>query len=176
MIRKLRLNTTYTLIAGAICLLLISYQLALKNTLEAWQLNKKLNAQVNKVTIAEQPAYLERQDKALAAIIKAYQTDTVNYRNTIVSQISEIGDKEHVRIVEVPTQTNFSTGQYLVQKINLKGDFFALLRTLNHLQELNGIGYVRSVLLKKNANPNRMKEDKEVLLDLYLEVIKQRDF
>jgi len=172
MIGKLHININYLLITGTLCLLLISYQLAFKNTLEAWKLNKKLNEQIDGVTLSEQPAYLQRQDKAMAAVIRSYRADTLNYRNNIVSQISEAGDKEHVRIVEVPIQTDLSTRQYLVQKVNLKGDFFALLRTLNHLQQLNGIGYVRSLLLKKNRNQNQIKEDNEVVMEVYIAAIK----
>jgi hypothetical protein len=172
MIGKVRLNSTYLLLSGAFCLLVISYQLAFKKTIEAWQLNKKLELQINSATLSEQPTYLERQDKALANIIKTYQTDTVNYRNNIASQVSEVGDKEHVRIIEVPTQANLSTPRYLVQKVILKGDFFALLKTLNHLQQINGGGYIRSVLLKKNPNPDRAKDDKEIVMEVFIEVVK----
>ncbi|WCT13660.1 hypothetical protein [Mucilaginibacter jinjuensis] len=169
---KLRPYHNSLLIVASILLLVISYQLSFKKTIEAWQLNRKFKTQVTGMTLNSQPAYLERQDRILRSVIHTYQIDTVNYKNSMAMEVAEVGDKEHVRIVEVPMKSGISDNHYLVQKIVLKGDFFDLLKTLNHLHQLNRIGYIRSVSLKKLRQLDRSKTSNDLNLEIYTAIIK----
>src|SRR5260221_6065529 len=130
MLKQLPLKKEYLLIAAAIVLLLLSYQLAFKKTIEAWQINKHLKAQLFEATnLSYQPAYLERKNKNLTNIIGHYKTDTVAFRSNIISTISSIAEKENVKLSEVPVRDPlYDTDQFIIQKLNFEGSFFALTK------------------------------------------------
>jgi hypothetical protein len=175
MLKQLPIKKGYLLIAGAMVLLLLSYQLAIKKTIEAWQVNRQLNAQLEQaVGLSYQPAYLERKDANLTALIKQYQTDTVAFRSNAISAIAAVAEKEQVKLSEVPLQDPlFHTGQFNVQKLDFEGSFFALTRVLDKLQRTAGIGTVRSATYKLSVTRANGDEIKKLVLEVYLETVKQ---
>jgi hypothetical protein len=174
MIQKLPIKKEYLLIAGAILLLLLSYQFALKKTIEAWQINKRLKTQLTQAAdLSYQPAYIERKSDNLSLVINRYKTDTVAFRSSIISTISLIAEKENVKLSEVPVQDPaYHTDQFIIQKLSFEGSFFALTKVLNELQATGGIGLARSVTYKimgAKANPD---ESKKLVMEIYFETAK----
>jgi len=157
--------------AGTLVLLLISYQLAFKKTIAAWQFNSQLKAQLVQATdVGYQPAYLARKMKNLNQIITLYKTDTVAFRNNIISAIASIAEKENVKLTEVPTQDPlYHTNQFIIQQLDFEGDFFALTRMLNQLQSAKGVGVPRSATFKVLGARSKADEVKKLVLEVYLE-------
>jgi hypothetical protein len=162
------------LIAGSIILLLLSYQLAFKKTIAAWQLNKQLKAQIAQASdLNYQPAYLERKNNNLSKIINLYKTDTVSFRSNIISTISSIAEKENVKLSEVPVQDPlFHTDKFIIQKLDFEGGFFALTKVLNQLQATNGIGRLRSLDYITIGVKSNSDEMRKLVLEVYLEIAK----
>jgi hypothetical protein len=174
MIEKLRIKKEYLLIAGPILLLLLSYQFAFKKTIEAWQINKRLKAQLTLAAdLSYQPAYFERKSNNLSLVINRYKTDTVAFRSNIISSISLIAEKENVKLSEVPVQDPaYHTDQFIIQKLSFEGGFFALTKVPNQLQATDGIGLVRSVSYKIMGNGSNQHESKKLVMEIYLETSK----
>ena len=172
MLKQLPFKKQYLLIAGAIVLLLLSYRLAFKRTIEAWQINKNLKAQIAQSSdLSLQPAYLERKSNNLSKILNLYKTDTVAFRSNIISTISLIAEKEGVKLSDVPLQNAlYRTDKYIIQKLSFEGGYFSLVKVLNELQNSPGIGMVRSVAIKmQKANSNGDATGK-IIMDVYFEV------
>ena len=172
MLNKLPVKKEYLLVAAAILLLLLSYRFAFKKTMEAWQINHHLKEQlVQSTDLSIQPAYLERQNNNLSKIIGRYKTDTVAFRNNIISSISSIAETQNVKLTEVPvTDPLYHTDQLIIQKLSFEGDFFSLTKVLNKLQSSENIGAVRAAtyrLTGQNAG-----EAKKLVLEVYIETVK----
>src|ERR1700748_900404 len=105
MLEKLPIKKEYLLIAATIVLLLLSYQLAFKHTIEAWQTNTELRSKLSKSgDLSFQPGYLERKSANIDKIISQYKADTTEFRSNIINVISSIAEKENVKLTEVPVQ------------------------------------------------------------------------
>ena len=117
MLQKLPIKKSYLLPAGTILLVLLSYQLAFKKTIAAWQLNTSLNRQLaQSVDVSAEPVYLERKNANLKKIISLYQADTTEFRSSIISTIAEIAGREQVSLSEVPAgDPGFHTPKFIIE-------------------------------------------------------------
>jgi hypothetical protein len=169
MLRQLPIKKEYLLIAGAVLLLLLSYQLAFKKTIEAWELNHSLKQQlIQSGDVSSDPGYLQRKNQNLDRIIGLYQADTTEFRSSIISTIAEIAGKENVKLSEVPTgDPGYHTPQFIVQKLRFEGNYFLLEKVLNRLKSTPGVGVIRSVQFKIAKD----EKNKKLLLEIYLEII-----
>ncbi|SHL98138.1 hypothetical protein [Mucilaginibacter sp. OK098] len=174
MLKQLPVKKEYLFIASVIILLLISYQLAFKKTLEAWQINKQLKTQIAQASdLSIQPAYLERKNNNLSKIISTYKTDTITFRSNIINTISIIAEKEHVKLSEVPlADPLFHNDKFIIQKLSFEGDFFALTKVLNQLQAAKGVGVVRSISYKSIALNSKNDDVKKIVMGIYFEILK----
>jgi hypothetical protein len=174
MLKQLPFKKEYLLIAGAICCFAICYQLALKNTIAAWQIHKQLTAEVTRATdLSFQPAYLERKNANLNRIIGRYQTDTLVFRSNSLSIIAAIAGKQNVKLSEVPLQDPlFHTDKFIIQKLNFDGDYFSITKFLNRLQATSGIGMIRSIDYKITGIRSNTEETKKLMVEVYLELAK----
>lgn len=173
MLNQLPIKKEYLLVAATALLLLICYQLAFKRTLEAWQTNRQLKAQLAQAAdLSYQPAYLERKNNNLARIIDCYQADTAAFRSNSISTIASIAEKEQVKLSEVPVQNPlYHTDRFIIQKLNFEGNFFTLAKMLNQLQALKGIGIVRSADYKTTENRSGPGSARKLMLEVYLETV-----
>ncbi|SDQ01667.1 hypothetical protein SAMN05428975_5922 [Mucilaginibacter sp. OK268] len=161
----------YLLIAGAVILLLICYQLAFKNTITAWQFNRQLKTQLQQTgDISYQPGYLDRKSKNLEHILVLYRSDTALFRSNTISTIAVLAEKYRVKLAEVPAQDEvYHTERAIIQKLNFEGDFFALNSFLNQLESSESVGVVRAVefkLQRKDAEP----VSKKLMMGVYMEI------
>jgi hypothetical protein len=173
MLQKIPVKKEYLLIGGTILLLWLGYQLALKKTMEAWQLNKQLKSQLaQSADLTVQPAYTERKNYNLDIIINRYKTDTVQFRSNIINIIASIAEKQGVKLSEVPLQDPlFHTDKYIVQKLSFEGGYFDLIKTLDQLQKTTGIGIVRSVGIKTIITRSATGNIRKVMMEIYLEMV-----
>jgi hypothetical protein len=173
MLKQLPIKKDYLLIAATVLLLLLCYQLDFKKTLEAWQTNRQLKAELAQAAdLSYQPAYLERKNNNLARIIARYKTDTAVFRSNSISTIASIAEKEQVKLSEVPLQNPlFRSGQFTIQKLSFEGGFFPLVKVLSQLQSLKDIGIVRSVDFKTTKTRSATAPPKKLTLEVYLETV-----
>ena len=174
MLKRLPIKKTYVLIGASVLLLLLSYQLAFKKTVEAWQINKRLKSQLNQsADLSIQPAYLERKNNNLTKIINSYKTDTVAFRSNILSTISMIAEKENVKLSEVPLQDPlYHTDHFIIEKLNFEGSFFALTKVLNRLLATNGIGIIRSITYRVIGLHSSAEASRQLVMEVFLEATK----
>jgi hypothetical protein len=174
MFKHLPIKKEYLLLTGSLLLLVISYELAFKRTLEAWQLHSRLKKQLTEATsLRDQPAYLERKNHNLDQIIDLYRTDTTTFRSNAISAIASIAEKEHVKLSEVPTQDpTYHSGSFIIQKLDFEGDFFALTKMYSQLQTARGIGVPRSAAFRVVRLRAGDQDSKKLVLEVYLEAVK----
>lgn len=174
MLKQIPIKREYLLIAVSIVLLLLCYQLAFKKTIEAWQVNKQLKTQVAQAAdLSYQPAYLERKNNNLSKIIALYKTDTIAFRSNTISVISSIAESENVKLSEVPLQDPiYHADQFIIQKLDFEGGFFALTKVLNQLQATNGVGVVRAATYKVTGTRSGVDDVRKLVLEVYLEAVK----
>src|ERR1700761_5638169 len=124
MLKQIPFRKEYLLYCGTVLLLLLGYQLALKKTIEALQINRNLNRQLSQSTdVSAEPGYQERKNVHLDQIIGLYKADTIDFRSNIISSITQIADKEHVSVAAVPTRDPlFHSPAFLIQKLDMEGD------------------------------------------------------
>jgi len=171
MFRQLPIKKNHLLIAAAAILFLFCYQLAFKRTLEAWQANKQLQTKIAAAAdVSYQPAYVQRKNANLDKIIALYKTDTTALRSSIVSAIGALAEQNQVKLSEVPVQNPlYHTDRFIIQKLGFEGDFFSLIKMLNKLQALKGIGIIRSAGFKATEIRAGNKQGKKLTLEVYLE-------
>jgi len=174
MLNQLSIKKEYILIAATIILLLASYQLAFKKTVEAWELNKQLKNQLTQTTdLSFQPGYLERKNANLTTILNLYKTDTTTFRSNTITTIASIAEKEDVKLSEVPLEDPlYHTDRFIIQKLSFEGSFFALTKVFNQLQTTKGVGVVRSATYKLTGAKSNNDAVKKLVLEVYLETVK----
>ncbi|HJP62272.1 MAG TPA: hypothetical protein VJ844_02465 [Mucilaginibacter sp.] len=167
--KLLNIKMDYLLIAASIFLLVLTYQFAFKKTIDAWQLHTSLKKEITQSTDAGyQPGYLERKNANLDKILTAYDVDTNNYRNNILSRISSIAEQQHVKLFEAPLENPlYRTSQLVIQRIDFEGDYFSLEKTLNKLETTKDIGVIRSVAIKLRG-ANSPGVGKKVNMEIYI--------
>ncbi len=173
MVKQLPFKKEYLLVGATVILLLISYQLAYKKTIEAWQLNHSLKRQLAQSTdVSVQPQYQERKNANLGKIIDLYKADTIEFRNNIIGAISSIAEKENVKLSEVPTRDPlYHSTQFIIQKFKFEGDYFSLTKVLKQLEKANGIGVIRSTSMKTTRPRSEDKKDEKLTLEAYIIII-----
>lgn len=174
MLQKILIKKNYLLAVAAVVLLLLSYRLAFKKTMEAWQTNNRLKGQLAQSTdVSYQPQYIYRKNLNLDKTLDLYKADTANFRSNILSTISVIAEKENVKLSEVPTQDPIYHGsQFTIQKLSFEGNYFALIKVLNQLQNTKEIGVIRSTSLRSVVIPLNAQRAKKMVLEVFLEMIK----
>jgi hypothetical protein len=173
MLKQLPFKKEYLLAGAALVLLLVSYQLAFKKTIEAWQLNHSLKRQLAQGTdVSYQPQYQERKNANLGKIIDLYKVDTTEFRNNIINNISVIAEKESVKLTEVPTRDPlYHSAQFIIQKLDFEGDYFSLVKVLGKLKSKNGIGVIRGSIFKTTSGEPGNEKTKKLVLEIYLEIV-----
>jgi hypothetical protein len=174
MLKKIPVKKEYLLIAGTILLLFVSYQLAFKKTIAAWQVNSSLEkklSQSNDITI--QPDYLERKNKNLDKLIGLYKADTTALRNNLINVVSLLADKENVKLSEVPMQDIANVSDhFIIERLRFEGDYLALMKLSGRLQQENSIGMIRSETLKVTEVNTSGSKIKKLGLEVMLEIVK----
>jgi hypothetical protein len=155
-----------------IVLIFVCYRIAFLKTWNLWQQNLQLKSKLANINnISYQPGYLKQKNSNLNNIVNSYKVDTVSYRNNAISKISILAEKENVKLNEVPAQDPlFQTNIFIIQKLSFEGDYFALTKFLNELQQTKDIGIIRSLTYR--LTDINLVANKKLILDTYLEIAK----
>ena len=174
MLKKIAVKNEYFLIAGTLLLLFLSYELAFKKTLEAWQLNSNLKSRLlQSNNIAVQPEYLKRKNTNLDKLIGLYKADTTVLRNNLINIVSLLANKENVKLSEVPVQDPANISEhFIIERLHFEGDYFSLMRLSEKLQKENNIGMVRSESWKVSELNTSSNKVKKLGLEMLLEISK----
>jgi len=174
MLNKIPVKKAYLLIAASLLLLLVSYRLAFKNTIEAWQSHRQLKTRLAQSNdLSYQPGYLQRKNNNLDQLIALYKADTTAFRSNIISTIASIAEKQNVKLTEVPVQDiSFQTDHSIIEKIDFEGDYFALVKVAAQLQSTSGIGVIRTEIWKVKTARSNTGETKYLGLEVYLIITK----
>lgn len=143
------------MIAAAIFLLILGYQFAFRQTIEAWRINKELHRQLQTgEELATQPGFTKRKAVNLEHALDLYKVDTAIFRSKLITTMSSLGEKHSLRMIEIPI-TVVDSMQYGQQhRIVLEGDYLNIVRFLHDVEMLNRHGQLRSaeIYLKKSVN------------------------
>jgi len=171
----LNIKKEYLLIGASLLILALSYQLAFTPTIEAWQLHNSLSKRLLQASDASyQPGYLERKNRNLDKILILFKADTLNFRSNILGRISGIAQDQGVKLTEVPTNDpNFHIAGFTFEKLSFEGDYFALVKTLNKLQQTKGIGQIRSVSINSINEHLFGYVTPKIIMEIYLIISKQ---
>jgi len=161
----------YLLICGAVLLTLVSYLLAVKNTLAAWEVNKQLKSQLAQGTdLSYDSEYLDRKNQNLDRLIARYKVDTAIFRSSMLSNISVLAETNHARLVDAPVNdAAFRTENYMVQKLSFEGNFFDLNKLLNQIERNDRVGVMRALEFRMVEQRAGIEEFKKLQLVVYLE-------
>jgi type II secretory pathway component PulL len=172
MLKPLPFKKEYLLAAAAFLLLLLSYQLAFKRTIAAWQLNHQLKQQLaQSADISAQPQYQERKSINLEKIISLYRADSTEFRGNILSDIASLAAKEQVKLSGVPVRDPvYRSADMIIQRLNFEGNYFALTKALDRLQNTQGVGMVRSAAFKTGTDLSGKEKVKKLTLEVYCEI------
>ncbi len=161
---------------ACILLLMLSYQLALKKTYEAWIIHRELTARFGLQDAAViQPAYQKRKGDNLDKIIGFYRVDSLQIRDTIINRIALDARKLNVELTLVPAaDEEMRMENYNLQVLNFEGDYFSIVKFLARLQKTPNIGFMRSVILKSKRKETGHSMDQKIMLEIYLQGINIR--
>jgi len=174
MMKAFFIKNKYGLWILSAALVFICYQLALKKTVEDWQLNNRLKTQLNNAgDLSYQPAYLERKNDNLSRLVKSYSADTANFRSDIIDRIASVAAEGKVKVTSVPLPDVGSPDERLImQQLVLEGTYAALMMTAQKLYALQGIGIVRSVMLKMPPR-SQSPQKKLLVMQVYIAAIRR---
>jgi len=172
MIKPGQIKKEYLLLGAVVLLLVLCYQLAFRKTADAWHIHKQLQSQLAQSSnVNFQPGYSERKSANIGRILNLYKADTINFRSNIISRISSIAEKENVKLSELPTEDLARhQKQLIIQKLGFEGDYFSLIKTINHLQATSGIGIMRSITIKKPDLHTLQGQSEKLALIVNLEI------
>jgi hypothetical protein len=170
-------NLTYTqknrvLIVAAILLLYIAYVFAFKNTVNAIQLNKQLQAEQNADHAMDSSfPQLSRKNSFYTNALKAYYVKNNDYENRLWQVLSDLAIEQKVKINFSPkpqAQTDTTTLQkgLLVQQFAFKGNYFNLVKLLDTLDKSKAIGKISTLKLMRPKDQDTKKMNGELGLQL----------
>jgi hypothetical protein len=171
MLEKLLPYKTYVLSLGCLILLWTGYQLALKKTWEAYLLHRQLSTQLGAASdISYPPAYLERKGQHLTELLGKYTSDTLSFKNKVISAVSPLAESGHCKVVAVSSDVSsaFTTVDYQVQKVSLSGAYVPLVQLLQRIEASSQAGLVRSAVWHMVELHNGVRNSKQLILDIYL--------
>jgi hypothetical protein len=174
MLKNINLKKEYLLIAGAMALLIASYQLAFRKTVEQWHLHSKLQSELNPSgNMGYQPGYYARKNENLNKIISHYKIDTSIFRVESVNSIAMIAQYNGTRLIDVPTTSiQTDTGNIIIERVKLEGDYFSLLKTGSVLSRTDGIGVLRAMSVWRVKAAGQAEQEKKLQMEVDMEVLK----
>lgn len=148
---------------------LLCWFFALGKTFESIHLNQRLNkdSETSAKDLSFNPLHTERKLKALDAILKGYRVRESQWRNDLWFKASSIAVKQNVSIdytLNTPVLERDSTAVGLDQSLYFYGGYTPLVKLIDSLEKIKGIGKIFSVEIKAPFKDLvNEKKDKAVL-------------
>ncbi len=162
------------LLAGTICLLLLSYLLSFSKTIEVWESNKALEQKLMRARNA--PELIDTYKQKLITYnrdIGVFSQDSLLNQEFALSVVSSICEKHKLVLKSFPTaEVNALDGLELyTTRVEIEGDFKGLLQLVYELEQVHNAGRIASVNFQVKKDRERRKEI--LVLALYLQNIKK---
>jgi hypothetical protein len=150
---------------AAVVLLILCWVLAFDKTYEAIRINRELQSQMpGEEDIAYNPNHTERKLAALNKILKSYQINESDWSNQLWMRASAISAKYQVGIDYTLTKVSAdkdTTQIGLAENLVCYGDYLQLVRIVDTLEKIQGIGRVSALQIKapkEDATGERAKQ------------------
>ncbi|MFD0766146.1 hypothetical protein ACFQZI_14880 [Mucilaginibacter lutimaris] len=164
----------YSFPVVVLAFLFICYQLAIKNTLMAWQINRQFRTDLAaSAGISAQPGYLVRKQKNLQGIVERYSADSNAFRSAVITGTALIANRRNIVVSTIPLQEpGLQTIRTAVERVNFTGGYFQLLQALRDMEDAKDLGLLRSVKFSLLRAPGQQTA-KTLEMSVYLQVIKK---
>jgi hypothetical protein len=139
----------------ALVVLVAVYLLALRPTIELWRANRVLESEfVAAVSPEYQQDFTERKLANISKILKGYRADSMSFKSKLSSVVATLAERQHVKLTDVPDERNAAdSNKFVLQQLQLRGDFFSLLRLYHELEHVPETGYIRTVAFTAQDQP-----------------------
>jgi hypothetical protein len=146
------------LLAGAVVLTLLSWNLAFRKTYDAINLNAELNKKLDqKSDLSVNPHYLKQKHQVLNRVLKQYTLDSAEWKNDFWLNVSRVAAHKEVSINYNPSATRAlsdSVSHIAKEEIAFKSDFKKLVTLLDSLERMKGAGLISSTRFQKEKKLN----------------------
>ena len=170
-------NKNYLLLVATTILLIASWQLAFKKTVDAITLNHKLSTQSeDKANLTFNPEYLNQKSQTLDRVLKKYTLDSVEWADDFWLNTSRIAATKDIRIDFHPDGLkNLSPDSASVisrQTISFEGDYKNLVVLLDSVQKTDKVGFITSSVFKKD-DKRMQTEPAKLTLQLIFSIVQK---
>ena len=159
------------LLAGAVVLALLSWNMAFRKTYDAIVFNEDLKQKVvTKSDLSINPHYLNQKHEVLNGALSAYTLDSAEWKNEFWLKVSRIASQKEVSVIYNPSVNKArsdSAGQVAKQEIAFKGDFKKLVTLLDSLEKMKGVGFISSSRFLKEKKQNMSESEMVELKALF---------
>ncbi|MFD2162284.1 hypothetical protein ACFSJU_07755 [Paradesertivirga mongoliensis] len=166
------------LLAGALILALLSWNLAFRKTYDAMSLNSELVSKVEqKNDLSVNPDYLNRKQQVLNQVVRQYTLDSAEWSSDFWLKVSKAAALKDVSVNYNPSATKAlsdSASQIAKQDIAFKGEFKKLVTLLDSLERMKGAGLVASSKFVKEKKLN-MAQSESLYLRTSFAIIQERE-
>lgn len=153
------------LYAGAGLMLLLGWILAFQKTYNAYQINTQLSAQVGNDVSHNAQYQLVSKAKIMDSLVKVYQTDSTSWNDNFLSNASRAVNSPAIQVYfnnrpAKGAQLQSDTTAVRNKTLTIKGDYRAIVQSINELEKITTLGYLSAVNLKmdtKKVSPDQKK-------------------
>lgn len=137
------------LIAGAILGLLIIWVLALQPTMELIRLNGELT-ESSALDATFDPVHKEKEIAVLKSVLKSYQVEEEDWRSNLWMNVSAVAIKSDIDLEYFKSKPALAgdSSIYKTETISFYGDYIKLVKLLDTLEKLKGLGRISTIQMK----------------------------
>jgi hypothetical protein len=139
------------LLIGAVLFLLIAYLTTIKNTIQLYRDNNRLESMIGKAENAPQGiAELRKTLEGLNLKLNNYLVDTTKEHEHTLEVVSEFCHKKRLVVRELPKRKISSENDFVIitSELRIEGSFISLLQLLYELEYTQKLGRLSSVSWK----------------------------
>ena len=152
------------LLVAMVLVLLLSWNLAFRNTYNAFLTNQRLSVQAaNPESLAYHSGYLQEKNALLDSIVQVYTADSAIWHNSFWMNVGKAVPSEGIRVIYQAEANrnaeNISSG-ILQEQISFESDFRSLLVLLDTLDKQKETGYINSVSFVRDKSKRTTDTEK----------------
>ncbi|MXV15755.1 hypothetical protein [Hufsiella ginkgonis] len=168
-------NKNRLLVAGAAVFLLVAWNLAIRNTVNALSLNMQLEKQLNEQeNLQDNPAYMRRNLQEIDLLLANYRVDSLGWSNEFWLTTSGIAARKKAEIMYEPARRSAeddSVKTVLTQSIRMKAGYRTLVVLLDTLARVKHMGMISTVSIKSVRQPG-LQESGQPVMEVSFRAIK----
>lgn len=150
------------LLASFVLMVLVSYQFAIKRTLDMKLLCEQQQTEIDLLSNAsEKIAYYTQQNRTLDSILKSFEvTVESSYEQTLLNAVTKHAKSKKLQIISFQKPHVFKDDDFEIKTytISLKGNFSDLFQ-FHKLMEKDRLGKIMNVFFEKKRNYKYRRDD-----------------